>query len=193
MSKLLPKTRNYSTNNINVRQLTKYILVFSFALLFISNANSPVNAQTVIIPDDAVPPPLKVITQEERNKLSAETKIKKRTKLSLELMDIRMVNAENFAGEKQYIEMFKELGRFHALVDNTLDFLDRNNKGRRKILNEYKRFEIGLRPFLPRLELIRRELPAKYEYYVRGLAIKVRDARSKAVAPMFDNSVVSEN
>ena len=193
MSEMLPKIRIFLTNNINVCQLTKHMLVFSFVLLFISSANSPVNAQKVIIPDDAVPPPLKIITKEEGNKLSAETKIKKRTKLSLELMDIRMISAENFAGKKQYVEMFKELGRFHALVDNALDFLNKNNKGRKKILNEYKRFEIGLRPFLPRLELIRRELPAKYEYYVRGLAIKVRDARSKAVAPMFGDSVVSEN
>lgn len=142
------------------------------------------------IPDDAEPPPLKVISKEEREKLFTETKLKDRTKLSLELMDLRLQNAEQLLTEKKFPEMFKELGRFHALVDNGLAFLRRNDTGRGKVLDSFKRLDIGLRAFLPRLELIRRDLPPNYEFYVRTLIKDVREARSNAVDPLFGNTVL---
>ena len=53
----------------------------------------------------------------------------------------------------------------------------------------HQRFEIGLRGFAPRIERLRREVPARYELYIRTLGIYVRDARSKALEPMFGNAV----
>ena len=145
------------------------------------------------IPKDAEPPPLKVISKEEREKLSKETKIKNRTRLSLQLMDVRLQNAEQFNTKNQHKEMFKELGKFHALIDNALWFLKRNNTGKGAVLHNFKRLEIGLRAFLPRLELIRRELPMNFEYYVRSLIVNVREARSKAVDPIFGNTVLPKD
>lgn len=145
------------------------------------------------MPKDAEPPPIKVISKEEREQLSRETKIKNRTKLALELMKMRLDKAEQFGAKNQYKEMFGELGRFHALVDNALWFLNRNDTGGGSILYNFKRLEMGLREFLPRLELIRRDLPLNYEYYVRGLIMNVRDARSKAVDPLFSDTVLPEN
>lgn len=145
------------------------------------------------MPKDAEPPPLKVISKEEREQLSRETKIKKRTVLSLELMNVRLQKAEELNSKKQHREMFKELGKFHALIDNALWFLNRNNTGKGEVLHNYKRLEIGLRAFLPRLELIRRELPLNFEFYVRSLIVNVRDARSKAVEPQFSDTVVPQN
>ncbi|HXG83878.1 MAG TPA: hypothetical protein VNI84_07615, partial [Pyrinomonadaceae bacterium] len=69
-------------------------------------------------------------------------------------------------------------------------FLNKNDTGRGKVLNNFKRLELSLRRFVPRIELIRRELPAKYEFYVRNLIKNVRAARSKAVEPFFSDSVV---
>jgi len=142
---------------------------------------------------DAAPPPLKFISKEEKKQLEAEADITKRTKLALLLIDVRLKAAENFFSKQQYREMFDELGGFHALVDKTLDFLNRNNDGRGKILGNFKRFEMSLRTFLPRLEIIRRELPAEYEPYVRDLSKSVRQARAKAVEPFFGNTVVEDN
>ncbi|MEK7855704.1 MAG: hypothetical protein AAB288_06415, partial [Acidobacteriota bacterium] len=59
-----------------------------------------------------------------------------------------------------------------------------------KVLNNFKRLEIGLRQFRPRLELIRRGIPSEYEPYLRSLIQYVRDARAKAVEPLFGDSVV---
>jgi hypothetical protein len=108
-------------------------------------------------------------------------------------MEQRLKEAETLYSREQYREMFDKLGSFQALVDNTLDFLKQNDNGRGKVLNNFKRFEMSLRAFLPRLELIRRELPTQFEPYVRNLAKYVRDARSKAVEPFFDNSIVKDN
>ncbi len=138
------------------------------------------------------PPPLKTISKEEKTQLAAQNGVKKYTKLSLELMDARLAKAENFNNQQQYTQMFDQLGGFHALVDDTLDYLNKHDTDSGKILNNFKRLEISLRQFAPRLELIRRDLPFKYELYVRKLIIFVREARTKAVEPLFDNSVVSD-
>ena len=86
--------------------------------------------------------------------------------------------------------MYVQLGGFHALMDNTLDFLLDRNLSRDKVLDNCKRFEMGLRKFTPRLGLIRREIPTEYDHYVRVLLKYVRDAREKAIEPLFGNNVV---
>lgn len=141
------------------------------------------------VPADA-PPPAKIIPKAEKVQLEAETKFKDRTKLSLELMDshLRSAEAHHDAGDME--AMFAELGMFHALVDDALAFLNKSGKSDRKALDSYKRLEIGLRGFAPRLELIRRDVPLSYEYYVRNLSIFLRNARARAVEPMFSDTIV---
>ena len=146
--------------------------------------------QNVVVDDEIAPPPLRLITEDERKKLEAENNIKRRTKLGLELMDARLKQAETFDTAEDHDRMFVELGGFHGLMDNMLDFLNKSDKDDGKVLNNFKRFEIGLRGFTPRLELIRRDLPIKYEQYVRILIRNLRTARTKAIEPLFDDSVV---
>ncbi len=141
-------------------------------------------------PEDVAPPPLKTLSKTEKNQLAAETNVKKHTILALELMDNRLASAETFNNEKQFDNMFDELGGFNALIDNTLAYLNKNDNDSGKVLNNFKRLEMNLRKYTPRLELIRRDVPARYEPYVRNLIIDLRDARAKAVEPLFDNSVV---
>lgn len=151
---------------------------------------SPVLAQNEP-PDDMAPPPVRNVSQGERSQLEAEIEVKKRTKLALELMDIRLKKAEDFNSREEFTQMFLELGSFHGLVDNTLVFLTQVSRGDSgKVLNNFKRLEIGLRTFIPRMEIIRRELPARYEFYVRILTKYLRDARSKAIEPLFGDTVV---
>lgn len=177
-------------NDVKTKKFVRiYPLKFLFTVAFLFFFFA-LEAFAQDIPADSEPPPLKVISKEEREKLHQETKLKERTKLVLELMDSRLLNAEDLFAKKQFTEMFKELGRFHALVDNGLAFLKMNDTGRGKVLDSYKRLEIGLRAFLPRLEVIRRELPVNFEYYVRTLLENVRDARSSAVDPQYGDTVL---
>jgi len=160
------------------------ILIALFLFLFAAETR----LQTV--PPDSAPPPLRLVTKEELAKLDSTKDVKKRTQYALELMEVRLTKAEELITLDQLDQMHEELGRFHGLMDNTLDFLNSSDRDSRKVLNNYKRFEMGLRKFRPRLELIRRDIPLRYEPYVRNLIGYVREARAKAVEPLFGDSVV---
>lgn len=160
-----------------------------FPLVFLLILSMTSIAQSVI-DDETAPPPLRLISQEEKTRLAAEYDVKKRTKLGLELMDARLRQAEAFDSSEDHDQMFVQLGAFHGLMDNMLEFLNKSDKDSGKVLNNFKRFEIGLRGFTPRLELIRRDMPLKYEHYVRILIRNLRNARAKAIEPLFDDSVV---
>ena len=100
------------------------------------------------------------------------------------------MKAETLSKNEDYPAMFTELGGFHALMDDALKFLGEGDTDSGKILNNFKRMEMSLRKYLTRIELIRRDLPIKYEKYVRKLAREVRDARSRAVEQLFDDTVL---
>ena len=133
-----------------------------------------------------------MLTKEERTLLEPMVDAKARTKLALEYMNTHMTSAEAYNEQHQYDAMFKELGGFHGLLDNTLLFLTKSDRTSNRVLDNLKRFEIGLRGFTPRLEVIHRELPFRYEDYVRKLIAYVRNARTKALDPLFSDSVIKK-
>jgi hypothetical protein len=158
------------------------------ALLVVSTIPFTAAAQSVGI--ELAPPPLSIISKAEQEQLDRAKDVGDRTKLALKLMDQRTVGAENAFSNENFDGMFRELGAFHALMEDSLAYLNQRNTGRGKVLDNFKRFEIGLRKFMPRLETIRRELPLRYEDYVRKLIIRIRDARAKATEPLFGETVI---
>lgn len=159
------------------------LLVFSFSL-------STVHAQPES--SDDAPPPLKAISKDERTKLEAVTDIKEHTKLALDLMESRMKLAETALTGEDFDAVYHELGGFHYLMDNTLDFLNRRDNDSGTIRNNFKRYELALRAFAPRLELIRREVPTRYEPYIFKLLKYLREARTKAIEPLFGSTASSQ-
>ena len=143
-------------------------------------------------PKDAAPPPLKILSKDEKKALDSETSLKKRTQLSLDLMELRLKTAEDYAAQSKYQESINELGGFQALLESAMNFLEKNEFGTSKSDFNFKRLEIGLRRTVSRLELVRRELPFKYGFYVQKLQKFVRDARAKAVEPLFGDSVIPD-
>lgn len=136
------------------------------------------------------PPPLKQISAEERKQLTASKNPKDRTRLALEMMELRLAKAATKSAAESYSEAFLELGGFHALMDDMLRYLDKLPGNKRDTLNNFKRFEIGLRRLAPRLELLRREMPSEKERYIYYLARDLREARAKAIEPLFGETVV---
>jgi hypothetical protein len=145
-----------------------------------------------VIDDDLAPPPLKLLSPDEKNRLASETEVKRRTKLALELMDARLRQAETLDAAENYDEMFVQLGAFHGLMDNTLEFLNKSDKDSNKVITNFKRLEIGLRGFNPRLQMIHHDLPIRYEHYVRNLIRYLRTARARAIEPLFDDTVLPD-
>lgn len=162
-----------------------YLLLLTFYLLLCPAAFAQKDDE---IPADAAPPPIRKLSQDETKSLAAETSIKKRTQLSLDLMEARIVKSEKLVAESNFVETLNELGGFQGLLDNAMSYLFRNDNGR--IDKNFKNVEIYLRKQVPRLEAIRREMPFKYAYYVQRLMKEVREARAKAIEPLFDDTVV---
>ena len=142
--------------------------------------------------DESAPPPLKMITKDERTRLEAEGDPKVRTKLAVELIRSHIDAAEKANAAGSFDTMFRELGDFRGLVDYSLAFLQRAGADDKKTLDNYKRLELTLRAATPRIEAIRRELPMRYENYVRELLNYIRDARKKATEVMFSDTVLPD-
>jgi hypothetical protein len=161
-----------------------YVLSFAFLL----SAAWPTFGQD----DDPAPPPLRMLAKDERISLEAQANVKARTQLAVDYMNTHLAAAEEQFSKHEFDAMFNELGGFHALVDNTLLYLTTGDKSNKKVLDNLKRFEIALRQFMPRLEAIHHELPFRYEDYVRKLIAYVRNARTKALDPLFSDTVVKQ-
>lgn len=141
---------------------------------------------------EVAPPPVKFISKEEKLQLEGESNVKKHLQLALNLMEARLKNAETLTTENNYREALNTLGGFQILLENTLSFLSRNDTENDKVQNNLKRLELALREQTPRLEVMRRAMPSSYAYYVQKLIKTVREARTKAIEPLFGDSVVPE-
>ena len=162
-----------------------------FTLAFLLTLLTPLSAAAQD-DQDVAPPPLKLISKDERSRLDGVTDLKLRTKLELDMMNNRLMTAEKLHSSEDYDGVFHELGSFQGLMDDNLDYLLKRDTGNGKVLDNFKRLEIALRGFGPRLEIIRRDLPPRYEDYLRRLIKYVRDARSKAIDPQFGDTVVPQ-
>ena len=171
--------------DLSILLFTFYFCLFTFAIFLLPGA-----AAAQDDPADLAPPPLRTVSKDERARLDALTDIKARTKLALEMMNARLVAAEKRSSGGDLDGMFAELGGFHGLMDNSLDFLLKRDTGKGKVLDNFKRLEIGLRGFSPRLETIRRDVALPYEPYIRKLISYIRDARTKASEPLFADTVL---
>ena len=169
-----------------------FALLFTFSVLFCVNAQAQEQTEEQV-PENLAPPAIKVISKEEKSALASISDIKNRTKLTIELMEARLKKAEALNAEEGFSAILNELGGFQALMNDAFSYINRNGGSGGKMLDTFKRFEMALRAFMPRIELIRREMPDSYGYHVKKLLISVRDARSKAVAPLFSTTVVPNN
>jgi len=138
--------------------------------------------------DPDAPPPPTVVSKEDKLKLEAKTNVKDRTKLALEMMDMHISAAERFGTDQNYARAYGEFGVFHGLLEHLVNFLERSDRGESKNLDEFKRLDITLRRFGPRIESVRRDMPTEYDEYMRTLLQRVRDVRSRAVDHFFDHS-----
>lgn len=173
-----------------------YLLPFTFFSIFFFAAGN-VGAQEVsanvdpnLPPINLAPPAVKTLSKEEKTALAAVTDVKDRTNLALSFMEARLKKAEALNTEQSFNALLFELGGFQALMDDAIRFLNRNNNGSGKAMNNFKKFEMALRAFMPRIEILRRDLPERFEYHVRTLLITVRDTRAKAVEPFYSSTIL---
>ncbi len=190
MNEKISRVSRVRNQNV-ISGLKPFFCILSLLILFLYGNETLVSQ--VPTEYETVPPPRKTVSEDERKKLDAENGVRRRTQLALSLMDTRLKRSELLNSADNIDGVFDELGGFHALMDETLVFLESSDVNRSRVLNNFKRFEIGLRRFSPRLELLRRDMPISHEFYLRSLLRQLRDARTRAVEPMFGDSVLSDN
>lgn len=169
---------------------------FALALALIACASLVADARTARTPqqsDEVGPPPLKYLPREVRDQLDKETKLKNRTKLSVKLADERLTLAEEHTQAERYEAATAELGIYEAIIEDALENLHSSGPVKNKQRDQYKRIELALRKHVPRLETMRRYMPAQNGIYVQQALDFAREARTEALNSFFDDTVLPDH
>ncbi len=145
------------------------------------------------IPADVASAPDKTFSEVEKKALDIEKNVKKRTQLSIDLMENRLRTAELLVQEPKFQSALNEIGAYQGLLEDSFNFLESNDLKNEKVQDNFRKLELVLRKHILRLELIRREMSYKYGWHVQRLMKLVREIRAKAVEPLFSDSVVPNN
>ncbi|MBX3283487.1 MAG: hypothetical protein KF756_13565 [Acidobacteria bacterium] len=140
---------------------------------------------------DSAPPPLLVASKDEIKLILAPADNGDKAKLALEALAIHLSKAEAASEAGDYDGTYTELGHFCAIMQRTLSALLVYDRDGRQDLNGLKKFDIGLRRFLLRLENLRGEMPASHEAFAVKTIRYLQDARDAALKPMFADTVVA--
>lgn len=175
-----------SVNKKKTKFAQIFILLSVLAVMFSGN----VFAQDDEEFPEYFPPPKIELSKDEKTALSDEKDVKSYTKLAIDLMNARLKKAEELTTNQKYNDVLQELGGFQAIMNSVMQFLWQNNTGRGKVLDNFKRYEMALRSFTPRLETIRREMPERHENYVIRLLKLIRENRAKAVEQLFGKTIL---
>lgn len=167
------------------------------ALAFVALASGRVSAQTDAAAqhsdDPAAPPPLRYVPDDVRRQLDAESHdVKERVKLSLQLADERLTHAIASADADRFEEATNELGIYEAIVADTIHFVQASGRTGNKLRDTFKRIELSLRANIPRIETLRRELPAAHAVYAKATIEFVRVQRDQALSAFYDDTVIPE-
>ncbi|KXK03426.1 MAG: hypothetical protein UZ17_ACD001001235 [Acidobacteria bacterium OLB17] len=161
-------------------------LLIAEALIFSHHA--PAQQQTLL---DSAPPPLLVASKEELARILAPEDNRDKAELSLEALSAHLSKAEAASSAGDLELAYKELGQFCAIMHRTLSALLVYDARGRQDLRALKKYDIGLRKFLLRLENLRAEMPARYEDFAVKTIHYLQDTRDAALKPMFADNVVA--
>ncbi|HEV7743763.1 MAG TPA: hypothetical protein VGO56_02095 [Pyrinomonadaceae bacterium] len=170
------------------RQLIQVSPALLFAVLFVLT----VSAQQPRQLDQTAPPPAKVITREERAQLNQSKDEKARLKLTLELAEHHLANAENHTSQQQFEGAASEAGMYWALIEDAFAFMKKLTQDNNRRRDLYKRLELSLRAHGPRWTTIRRSTPAEYAVWIKEIEEFARNGRTEALNSFYGNTVIRE-
>ena len=138
------------------------------------------------------PPPLKLITKEERAQLDQTSDQKDRLKLTIELAVAHLTRAEQLTMQTEYEKAQEEVGMYHALIENSLEVLGTLKRDSGKTRDLYKRLELALRAHGPRLTAMRRVTPIEFAVWIKKVEDFARDGRTEALNSFYGHTVLRE-
>ena len=161
-------------------------------ILLLAVISVPALSQDTHLTDQTAPPPLKVITRQERTQLNEAKDAKARLKLTLELAEAHLANAENRTSQREFDNAAAEVGMYWALVEDLFRFLKTIQRDNDRTRDLYKRLELSLRVHGPRLSLMRRSTPAEYAVWIKEIEESARKGRTEALNSFYGHTVVRD-
>jgi hypothetical protein len=156
------------------------------------NAMSAV-AQQPRSPQMAAPPPMRVVSREERSQLSAAKDPKARIRTSIDLAANRLTRVEDFTSQKEFDKASEELGGYLGLIGDVRAFCGEMNRDKGSTRDLYRHLDIALRAHIPRLAVVRRTTPAAYALNLKAAEEYVRETRAEALDSFYGHSVLRED
>lgn len=144
------------------------------------------------IQDQPAPPPLKVITSRERAQLNETKDAKARLKLTLELAEAHLANAEAQTAQHEFDSAAAEAGMYWALVEDLFTFLGTVQRDNNKTRDFYKKLELSLRSHAPKFALMRRSTPAEYAVWIKEIEEFTRKGRTQALNSFYGHTVIRD-
>ena len=138
------------------------------------------------------PPPFKMIVKEERDQMEATKDAPKRLKLTMEFAGGHLTRAEQHTARGDYEAASAEVGMYHALIENALEFLSTFKRDSNKTRDLYKRLEMALRADGPRLTAMRRITPLEFAVWIKQVEDFARDGRTEALNSFYGHTVVRD-
>ena len=139
------------------------------------------------------PPPIRVISKEERAQIDqAGNDAKQRLRTTIQLAGARLTRAEQHTSQGDYDAASAEVGSYHALIQDALDFLTAMKRDSNKTRDLYKRLELALRSDGPRLTTMRRTTPLEYAVWIKKVEEFARESRTEALNSFYGHTVVRE-
>jgi hypothetical protein len=141
--------------------------------------------------DDTAPPPVFTMSGAEKSQLTNESDLKRRTQLCLMLADARLRSAEAATDREDFQAALLDLGSYQAIIENHIKFLERGNYSDGKVRDNFRRMDITLRSYTPRIETIRRTTPFEFAVHLKSILNFTRDARARALDSFFSDTILS--
>jgi len=139
------------------------------------------------------PPPFKTIPKDERARLEMHKKdSSKRLKMTIEFAVNHLTLAEQHTEQSKYDAAAAEVGMYHALIEDALEFLSTFKRDSNKTRDLYKRLELALRAHGPRLTSMRRTTPLEFAVWIKQVEDFARDGRTEALNSFYGHTVVSD-
>ena len=148
-----------------------------------------VRGQDPLVETKTAPPPLKIISKDERAKLDAADDPKERLKQTIELSEAHLAKAQQHTDQQDYDSAAKELGHYGALLEDIFAFLRPMSPERNKTRDLYKKLELALRAHGPRLTALRRTTPLEYAVWIKQVEDFARGGRTEALNSFYGHTV----
>jgi len=138
------------------------------------------------------PPPRKLIPKNERSQLDQSEDSKQRVRLTIEMAGAHLGLAEKETTGGSFDAASAEVGIYHALIEDVLNFLSAQKRDSNKTRDLYKRLEMALRGDGPRLTAMRRTTPLEFAVWIKEVEDFARQGRTEALNSFYGHTVVRE-